>query len=372
MSRSPLMMLCAGVVATVCFACSPPLSPVPPVAPSPPPAAPSASAGPRTCVFDQNKIVDLAITSPPFNAAQYGFCGVLGCMAVKPTAGSVSQYAPMIANAINTAASPKLQTDLCTLDKIYIDTDASSPNDDAWGMRELQNGNIRHIGLHTRLLSQLQASSAPLADYENIVLQHLLPPGQFSASTGQWLGDFKYFGASPDTANPPNLAFLAILAHEMGHILWVDKVQDMAAGCGNPDPIVHNKHFYSYSWPKKGYKFSYHTFGNIDYGVRPTRPQSLLTVQHDLNTNLVDKAEADLRTIYGGEWASLFATVAVDEDFVETYELSTLFDGQQPLTSLQVTMPSSSSINLPVDMAGHFANSSSRLYKKARWIAKCL
>jgi hypothetical protein len=378
MLRNACMVLCIGILASSCVAYSLQPSAAPPTAATvpppllPPSVASAASSRPRTpCTFDANKVVDLAITNPPFDASKFAVCGLQGCNAAAPVAGGVSAYASMIASAINNAGSARLRDDLCTLDKIYIDTDQASPNSDAWGMRELQNGNIRHIGIRVHLLSQLQALSGPLAGYESGILQLLLPPSQFSTNTQQWLNGFYYNKASPDTPNPPNTAILAILAHEMGHILWVSTVQDMSKGCTDSDPIVHKKRFFSYSWPVRGLKFGFHTFGNIEYGNRPRRSKSILGVRHFLANDMLHKAEDDLRSIYGGDWASLFATVAVDEDFVETYTLWTLKNGQQPLTSLEITMPSSTNANVPVNVVSHLNNPSTILYKKARWVEKC-
>src|SRR4051794_8724613 len=98
--------LCAALSAALIAACVP-AADIPPA--PPPPAFVSASAVPAAgapstppspafvsasapqlhssalCSFDSSKVVDLAITNPPFDAAQYGYCGVYGCNAVGPT-----------------------------------------------------------------------------------------------------------------------------------------------------------------------------------------------------------------------------------------------------------------------------------------------
>jgi len=87
----------------------------------------------------------------------------------------------------------------------------------------------------------------------------------------------------------------------------------------------------------------------------------------------LNAAASDLKKIYGGDWASLLATVSTDEDFVETYELLALRDMGAPLSSLQVTIPPAPSTGSTVkSISQYLLDPTTDLYKKARWIELCL
>jgi hypothetical protein len=260
------------------------------------------------------------------------------------------------------AAPPFFQEALCRLDHIYVDTDTKNPaKPSVWGMRERINPDSNnqpkiHIGIAKALLTDLAHQRTPYALYENQLAGALLAPSPMGP--GRPLNVLSYT-ARPDPAKPPQpaaIAVLAILAHEMGHIVWWER----NVGAGD---------FPSISWTGKGVQHGFHDFGVEDPNNPAQRPPVKADVQYDLRYLGPVKAAQDLKTIYGGEWASLFATVAADEDFVETYKLVVLTDpsggsGRQAVTSLKVTIPGAGD----ADVLANLNNPATKLSQKAKWV----
>ena len=417
MLRSALT-LAVGFLALIGFACVSMPFPEPKaniaVAPPPPPAMAAAPVAmfPSTaqfqtpaCVagqpFPASRIVDLA-NAPYFDPAAYSECGLRpgqNCSTLRPVPGGQSQYANMIAFAINNAASPALAKHLCSLNYIYVDTsiDPSDQNAGAWGMREIevdQSGRRQtlgqHIGLRAITLSGLsaipQGPPGPFARYESGVIRYLLnlpvpgaAPYQLQPDAQAWVNAVAYTvgTADPGSPNAATTAVLGLLAHEMGHVLWVSKVQssdpnDHGLACTQPGLKTH---FHSYSWPDAGHQFGFHRFGEIDDQHRPTTGRNIKAMLQYLRADEPDNARSALQTLYTSQnWASLFATVSVDEDFVETYMLHQLIMGQVPLTAFQLSIPPAASGEqpIPVDVMNGFTNSTSIVAQKARWIDSCL
>jgi hypothetical protein len=96
-------------------------------------------------------------------------------------------------------------------------------------------------------------------------------------------------------------------------------------------------------------------------------------IAYDIQNNSPDLTE-DLASVYGGEWASMFATVSPDEDFVETYKMWVLTNAQtNPLTSLKVAIPNTNP-QLTPDMVLFFNGTAGTiydLYKKGQWVQYC-
>ena len=79
-----------------------------------------------------------------------------------------------------------------------------------------------------------------------------------------------------------------------------------------------------------------------------------------------------VETVYGdpnltgsARWASLFAFVAPDEDFIETYKLNILY--QAGMSSMKVQMPNGDTI----DVIAQNLASGGLLTAKANWINNC-
>lgn len=385
--KSPAPMFCAGLVAAQCAVWQPSVAQVV-----------GAPATPRTpaCTFNVNQVV-VELASPAntagavaFNAASYGDCDVSGSDCDHPPQTSTANTVPSAAladiQAAFNVAPGFFQKELCTLDHIYIDTDPNSSNPLAWGIRErlhpsrTGSGQAKHIGISASVWSILAASkNPPYATYEDWVLGALLTPRPPTET--QWMNGLAY-SATPDpapsdgTSTPNALAALGILAHEMGHIIWWEKgVRD------NPCP-GDGSYFYQFSWGKSQVAHGFHRFGRADQGNRTIYRPDNRDVANALRygDHPYPIPARYLNNIYGGEWASLFASVSLDEDFVETHKLWVLTDAtdtipnMHPLTSLSVTIPNPAGPpNQPstANILSLLSNSNTKLYKKSQWIQKC-
>ncbi len=279
----------------------------------------------------------------------------------KTTPATLSSDAALIVAAYD-AAPPFFQAALCRLDHIYIDTDTKNPaKPSVWGMRERINADPNnqpriHIGIAKVLLTDLARQHTPYAIYENQLGRALLAPSPMTPARSVTALSYT---AAPDPAKPPQpaaIAVLAILAHEMGHIVWWER--DVGAS-----------DFPTISWTGKGVQHGFHDFGVENPQNPPQRHPVKADVQYDLRYLGPAKAAADLQAIYGGEWASLFATVAADEDFVETYKLVVLTEPganptRQALTALKVTIPGAAG----ADVLATLHNPATKLAQKAKWV----
>jgi hypothetical protein len=276
------------------------------------------------------------------------------------------------------------QKELCNLDKIYIDTVPSSTNPPAWGIRERLHPpgatlpKRKEIGISAQVWTQIlpTAKHPPYATYENYLFNALVTP--YPSDANDWVMNQLTYSAvpDPDPVNPNAVAALAILAHEMGHIIWFDKNVGTMTKCTKAS----RPQFSLYSWPGSGVVHGFRRLGQQDNANHTTDGPDIARISSDLrfdsppNSKLYPDAASDLLTIYGsGNWASLFSTVSLDEDFVETFKLWVLTDTtdntpREPITALHVTIPT---LN-PIDILSRFNNARTKLHAKTQWIQKCL
>jgi hypothetical protein len=369
------LALCASIFSVLYGVCSPALAQAP------------GSVGrvtPQTA--DCNKVASKVSGLPPgFDPAGYTTCDDPQNARCKtdPAGGSgipiIDGQDPIqdVIAACNIAPN-FFQKSLSKLRAIYIDTDPNPSKPIAWGLRQRfitdwddpdPNSRKKNIGISLRVWADpalRPRPGLPYASYETWVLNELLAP----SSPSTWMASLVY-SASPDpaTSNPtistPNaIAILGILAHEMGHILWWDKkvMNKQCAQGGRP-------FFYNFSWLNQPFIPRFHEFGEEfpqnRRRVGPDKDQ----VRLDIANQTFSQATNDLTQIYNGEWASLFATVAPDEDFVETYKLWVLTSpsAMQPLTSLSINIPTSGSVDVIT-----LLNNPSTLHDKMGWMASCL
>lgn len=355
MIRSALI-LAAGLLAAACFACAPP----PP--PPPPPPAPVAA---MNVMPGRSSGRALDCVGKPFaeNVLLLDNSTFHGPAAVSPNytppSGTLltnSDRDKVIKSDLQKAydiAPPFFQTQLCQLDGIFIDPGRSY----SWGYRENKDNQDplmrKYIGLSAALWQGVSHAPA-FTTYETGVLNTLLglPVPQYSF-------------ANPDT---PEINILGLLAHEMGHILWFHK--NIAKSLCTPPPPGTQPMFHQHSWFRMTSNYpQFHYFGfdiagnlPIDRPVRNDVQQDILTNQTEVPNDIID--------IYGDEWASLFATVSPDEDFVETYELVVLTSSlTSPLVALQVTPTLGAQ---PIDfIPGVVSNLGTTVYRKMLWIRGC-
>jgi hypothetical protein len=335
-------LLCAVILVAACVACAPP-----------PPPTTSGGGGqvPRvTCgVGDfQSKIFYLGSRFRPSP----------GLHPPEPSSfpRSSRDYVGDLGNVFN-AASPDFQNTLCTLDAVYIYSVSCDANPadcfiDSWGwwqsMPTTPHGRI--VALAAGLWND-----ATYAKYETDLTQSILPSSGVTYTNAQ--------SCTPSGVCTPidNLttALLAALAHEVGHIGWYVESPDPNSFCGG--------NFFEKSWETPVH--------------RPPQWRELLTRserdilrrQHQLPDkhknppyiedidNAKTSRSADL-LIYqlftplpsrstrppaaSPPWASAFAAMSPDEDFVETYKFKVLTTASPPLTSVTITVPGVGTANI--------------------------
>jgi hypothetical protein len=284
--------------------------------------------------------------------------------------------------AAYTAAHKDFQKELDNLTNTFIDTDACSGSGEtcAWGFTDLQTGNGQHKYIALPASLWTGTSSTSTVSYSSygtfagqLVIDLLAANGMNPAPAASPIT----VSAVPDGGSfGPSLVLLAALAHEMGHIdYWKDQVQ--AQGCQN-DPIAPgtNSVFSGITWTTPQPTPPWRQFGratgnvNID-GIAI----SALIADLQNGTN----PYSDLSTFYDGRWASIFASVSPDEDYVETYALEQVIRAmrkQQPSgTSLTVALQGAPPGTRPIDMLSyHDSRRDSHdkdLHHKAQWVQKC-
>jgi hypothetical protein len=341
------LLLCAGIIAAACFACVQQRpAPAPPTICNPQPFLNNAYMLPAGFQPDPNKNQMLPSSSTPV----------------------ADPYKTDLMNAY-CLASPSFQQQLLGLTAVYIDqTQCSSPTAcvaSSWGLRERNYSNQTYVALSYGLWSGgLPTYSA----FEYLIVSNLLGIAS-SPITIQ---------ANPDT---PTMTVLAALAHELGHVKWW---QDQVEGkkCSTP-PTGSQPLFANNSWlfhddmtPRFQYfgqERHYNPYGRSRQGNLPKGLVDKDILKNDINTRNTSLENQDLSTIYDGEWASIFATVTPDEDFVETYVLAALIPPMQQTSGayLKIVIPGQAQ---PADVMNYFTNPSANtnLYNKGQWVQQCI
>jgi hypothetical protein len=323
MTRSTFLR-CAFVLAGACFAS----------AASPQRPTSGGGLGPQvTCAATdfQKKVSYLTI---PFSPGP----------GITPPATSSSSpdghdYAVDLGHVFDAASpSPDFQNALCTLDAVYINAVPCPTRTEcfqnSWGWRQsvptTPNGRI--VALSIGLWDENKYTK-----YETDLTRSILPPSGSGVS---------YSCSSSDSycKSIDNLttALLAALAHEVGHIAWYVEVSSVLG----PDYFC-NQDFFGTSWY---------------WGVQrppvwralstPTQ-RSTLDEWRNIHKKLPHISQIDnpgsgddpKQFIYelldkSQPWASLFAAVSPDEDFVETYKFEVLMTAYPNLTSVKIKVPS--------------------------------
>jgi hypothetical protein len=255
------------------------------------------------------------------------------------------------------AAPAGFQQVLTSLDGIYINaaacTSGSNCFDASWGwLRKKGGSTLRLVALSSSLWNN------DYETYEKLLTQAILPQSGIYYSNAQSC-------TTAGVCSPVNTvatALLAALAHEVGHIRWFDWVNNSPANYCNPN-------FFSQSWTQPyhqppagaagGYWRELLTPGNRnhlrhgDFLDRHLNPPQIDDID-----NLAPGSVAQNQAIYQllvppmsgpSPWASLFAAMSPDEDFVETYKFKVLTDNytstasRHPLTSVWITVPNGQS-----------------------------
>lgn len=363
--RRSALILCIGIVAMVCFACVPPPPPPPPTLP------PSFSCD------AQPFLAKVSVLNLPFD--------VKGPNRSVPTSNRPVDPNSNIYSDLGKAyciAPPEIKQDLLSLDGIYInpctdsascnvpDAPACDPNGkscdlpdqqviyNSWGYREWRrpapNYGKRYIAMSAGLWNA--GNHAPDLDvYETKLLNQLLFALAFGPDPSNWpaAAERPQYQSNASILNRPELTVLAALAHELGHVRWYDAYVPVAGG--NHDlRRVCNGMFFS-SWQ-----------GNVpapprwrDFGTRAHRHKQgyvqIKAIDDAISAGNFQTADRLLSSGSDGEigifaarapWASFFAAISPDEDFVETYKLYALTK-TNPSLSLPVQIPHAGTADVP-------------------------
>jgi hypothetical protein len=373
MIRSALI-LSAGLLAAACFACvavAPPPPPPPLSAMSTGTAQISSSAAPArpldvlpNCADGGNpnsfinKVYTLSYLYDPSNTTYTPPVGV------QPIAGTSAlvQYKNDLVSAYCTAAQ-SFKAQLDDLDGVFItclnENNCVPSNQDvfktSWGFREnvSNQSTLQHtyVALSADLWPPgLTQSPMVYSYFEYGIINTLLNVASNPLPANQYLT----ITPNPNTSV---MTVLAALAHELGHIYWWKFAGAPNFNCGaefsgaswqNVDPSIWQFHRFGMTSP-----------GDTIKGARPGIGRIINDINH--NGNVIK----DLHDIYGGDWASLFATVSPDEDFVETYKLWML--ASSGLTNFTVNVGPYN----PVDTVAALKMATAKLNSKLNFIGGC-
>jgi hypothetical protein len=341
--KRAVMFLGAATLAAIGCGC---------VAPSPPPPAARLAGPPPACnaSYFVGKARFVTADFTPSRGAPLPPSGPLP---------SNPDYAGGLAAAFN-AAAPDFQEVLCGLDAVYI----NAPHCPTWGecfqqswgwRRTLSTGGIQRI---VALSGAFWGSNTTYSSYEKSLTGALLPGSGITYSSPL---SCNASGACIGIDDFPT-ALVAALAHEVGHIRWYE--------WANNDPADYcNGNFTVNSWtgrvnqpprgPNGGYWREVLTLDRRSY----LRAHHLWNDRH-LNPPQIDAIDAlppgpgQNHLIYqllapSQPWASLFAAMSPDEDFVETYKFKVLTDpaAPHPLTSVVIDVPQAGTANIADDYA---------------------
>ena len=345
-----ILLLCAGILVAMALACSP--------AVAPPPAFTVSTVNCTSPTNFANSAQRLSASFAPDPLAPPGNV---------PTSNGPVTNASILTDlaAAFSLAPPAFLNELCgntgnPAVSLFVQDCPPAPGIctvRSWGYRQ-RAGGARFIALSAGLW---QGAAPALSDpaFETAVIDNLVGVQGLAS----------YVSASNDS---PEMTVLAVMAHELGHILWWNKGL-MSRRCPNPLPPGVDRIFWKIAWQNAGGPPAFHNFGVQFPTDRRLRGPSKDDVRNNAGSPPV--ARNLLRQIYGGDWASLLANVAPDEDLIETYKLTILTTarnvGKGPLTSLVVNIPTIGSVDVIHDL---FLSSDPNkwLSKKRIWVNTCM
>jgi hypothetical protein len=212
---------------------------------------------------------------------------------------------------------------LCRLTQLYL-TEAPEESYGFWVPEDLHSGGDVFIFLSDSSLND------SLADGENKILHHL-----YGAAAG--LPSFETPPGWPFW-NSPEWNVLAVLAHELGHVLLADTNADGTAArryrprqwrpSPPPQSTCFEHDFLQNPWNRD--VFHNHMRRWVKFG--------------DQNNNLPNPPKSsEIENLYNsGKFVSVFAAWSPEEDFVETFKIRALRDA---LAALWVKFPSGNNVN---------------------------
>jgi hypothetical protein len=260
------------------------------------------------------------------------------------------QEEPFLADAFDNAPA-ELQTLLCDGSRtLLVDDDDQVDEISGWSLWFPGGTTMRYIGISHAFLK----NPPQLSDFENILLSGLLHNTDTTIHTP--------IAVNTDADSVLSMSVLGVIAHEMGHILYYEKDVPNWMNCGTT-----SKRFAYGSWRKDDSRIprGFHGPGiefNADLTISDpeSKPSGIAADLQQNTPTHFRQAARKLQRIYGADrqpakWADLFAVVARDEDFVETYRLMVLQRAQfAPLSSMSMSIGYSAAVPLvPIDVAAN-------------------
>ncbi len=328
-----------------------------------------------SCAFNPDKVVEL---KPGFRAATYGQCPWHSIGHPCPNypeanpnptlpPGRLASIQDSIVNAVNNAPQ-HLRDEICTVSNIFIDNDSSAgnKNSSAWGMLDRsrtddQNRPLKYIGIRN---SMFDVPDPPYASLETAILQKLLKPSPNPPPA--WLRSISHV-ATPDYVTTRTMA---ILAHEMGHIIWWNE-SIPAVKC----PAINGTWFQAITWQTPiSLLHGFHSFGlgQVDQSKLNDFTEGDMVI--NLRNGDITGVVSQMKEVYQfGNWINLFSFVAPDEDFIETYKFWVLTNATaafklQSLTLYFNEADGVTPVTAPIVSNGSFGAPNSNLEKKRAWI----
>jgi hypothetical protein len=212
---------------------------------------------------------------------------------------------------------------LCRLTQLFV-THATKGGDwDSWGLWEGPD-RLPGTGVYVAISEQYLVSEQSFADAENQTVDQLL-----------------HFGGLPrlrTTTAPtdPELTVLGALAHELGHVLLADTNAD-GTDARHPRRRVSGKpskdcfeHAILDSWDADTFHNNMRRwvdFGNANHNRPKNLRFNLKGLRSAVRRGKLEAARDAISDVYGsGEFASFFAAISPEEDFVETYAHKVIAD----------------------------------------------
>jgi hypothetical protein len=331
-----------GLLALVGFACAPP------------PPSPAYQVPPTVQVCQNGALNNVPFLAEPFQVGlemNYAQIPQADPAPVNP------QIQSDLAAAFN-AAPQSFKDQLCGLTGIFInrygctgyepDTCALSDYDVAnssWGLRRPTGERYIAISLglwkNNPCQSPQKICPPTFQTFETREIQALLnhTAGSEHAlpqSASQRLQNLTSFVVSPNTST---MSILAALAHEFGHVHWWDTFVQPP---GSPHATNTNTFCGGGFYPSGYWQGSVVDVPPgrwIEFGEILDQPKGSAVSQLSNLLTLRSYARAGdaLNRIYtSGRWASALAAYSLDEDYVETFELSVLLNANPGLQTLRV------------------------------------
>jgi hypothetical protein len=359
-------LFCAVILIGACFACAPPLPPIQPT-------AATCSVG-KPNFLDHVQFVQNGLPLPSSNPNN----PPAAPQPVNATPVAGTPYAQALQNAF-LLAPPHFQTTLCGLTAIYVNGPTTCSNladciGNSWGFRVWQPSPQTpetYIAITAGLwsLPPCTSGSPPPQSY----VYHCFETDLLDAVFGSTPHFFQYSSANA-AADNFDMTILAALAHEVAHVKWYQVMAPNGPGISgyNPNNFLCTSNpgtpgFFSYSWSPSVQRAPVwrvfltldkrnHGFGAPDVHKVPPQIRAIDAV---VNAGNMTRAAAFLEELYrpAQPWASYFAAISPDEDFVETYKFYVLTNAQNvtslnegPLTSLAIPIA-----GVPHDIPGDYS-----------------